>query len=602
MSRLFIIPLLVLALLPSFFSVSLLDVIKLRTFDALIEQKEPSGFFTILDITEEDVAEAGGWPFPRDMLAQIHIDLINEGALGVGWVISFPQPDRFGGDAMFSEALQYNGIIAMFENPNGIYPKTTGTVILGTDTGYGSLSAGVVNNTESLQDSVTGVATAPADSDNLVRRIPLLLRTPDGFIPAFGTQVMQSLAGSETYIIKMGDSGIEEITVQGLDPVKTDNMGRKWISWVDTPITTLDEMNVAGKFVFVGVTAQGIMPQVATPVGLLEPHYIQSALAESILIKDSPYIPDFAPIIEIIYALLSVLLIYAVITYMNVYAGVISALFISVGTMLLGKSLISQGMLIDFTWPLIMQFISATTSFYMRFKEQWKLRKQIKGQFSTYLSPDMVDILVKNPEMMKLGGERKEMTFLFTDIVGFTPISEAYMKKDDPEGLVALINTFLDRMTKILLENGATIDKYMGDCIMAFWNAPIDCEDHANKAIKSALEIELLAKQLNDEYKDLPPIVFGTGINTGICICGNMGSESRFDYSVIGDSVNLAARLEGQTRNYQTPVIISEFTANKCDYALKKLDTIKVKGKEQKVGIYAPMFDGGVLKLGGQKS
>lgn len=137
---------------------------------------------------------------------------------------------------------------------------------------------------------------------------------------------------------------------------------------------------------------------------------------------------------------------------------------------------------------------------------------------------------------------------------------------------------------------------------MAFWNAPIDCEDHANKAIKSALEIELLAKQLNDEYKDLPPIVFGTGINTGICICGNMGSESRFDYSVIGDSVNLAARLEGQTRNYQTPVIISEFTANKCDYALKKLDTIKVKGKEQKVGIYAPMFDGGVLKLGGQKS
>ena len=600
MSRLFLIPLLLLALVPSLFNVSLLEVIKLRTFDAFVEKKEPSGFFTILNITEEDVEERGGWPFPREMLAKIHIDLINEGALGVGWVISFPQPDRFGGDEMFAEALQYNGIIAMFESPNGIYPPTTGTVILGDDTGYGSLSAGVVNNTETLQDSVTGVATAPADSDNLVRRMSLLLRTPDGFIPAFGTQVMQSLTGTDTYIIKMGDSGIEEITVQGLDPVKTDNLGRKWISWVDTPITTLDEMNVAGKFVFVGVTAQGIMPQVATPVGLLEPQYIQSALAESILIKDSPYIPDFAPIIEILYALISVLLIWAVITYMNVYIGVISALFISVGTMLLGKSLISQGLLIDFTWSLIIQFITATTSFYMRFKEQWKLRKQIKGQFSTYLSPDMVNILVKNPEMMKLGGERKEMTFLFTDIVGFTPISESYMQKNDPEGLVELVNAFLDRMTNILLQNGATIDKYMGDCIMAFWNAPIDCEDHANKAIKSALEIELLAKQLNDEYKNLPPIVFGTGINTGICICGNMGSQTRFDYSVMGDSVNLAARLEGQTRKYETPIIISEFTAEQSSYDLKLLDKIKVKGKEQEVSIYAPSFDGKVLKLGGQ--
>ena len=600
MSRLFLIPLLLLALVPSLFNVSLLEVIKLRTFDAFVEKKEPSGFFTILNITEEDVEERGGWPFPREMLAKIHIDLINEGALGVGWVISFPQPDRFGGDEMFAEALQYNGIIAMFESPNGIYPPTTGTVILGDDTGYGSLSAGVVNNTETLQDSVTGVATAPADSDNLVRRMSLLLRTPDGFIPAFGTQVMQSLTGTDTYIIKMGDSGIEEITVQGLDPVKTDNLGRKWISWVDTPITTLDEMNVAGKFVFVGVTAQGIMPQVATPVGLLEPQYIQSALAESILIKDSPYIPDFAPIIEILYALISVLLIWAVITYMNVYIGVISALFISVGTMLLGKSLISQGLLIDFTWSLIIQFITATISFYMRFKEQWKLRKQIKGQFSTYLSPDMVNILVKNPEMMKLGGERKEMTFLFTDIVGFTPISESYMQKNDPEGLVELVNAFLDRMTNILLQNGATIDKYMGDCIMAFWNAPIDCEDHANKAIKSALEIELLAKQLNDEYKNLPPIVFGTGINTGICICGNMGSQTRFDYSVMGDSVNLAARLEGQTRKYETPIIISEFTAEQSSYDLKLLDKIKVKGKEQEVSIYAPSFDGKVLKLGGQ--
>ena len=202
----------------------------------------------------------------------------------------------------------------------------------------------------------------------------------------------------------------------------------------------------------------------------------------------------------------------------------------------------------------------------------------------------MVDKLANNPELLKLGGERKEMTFMFMDICGFTPISEAYKNRDDPEGLVELINRFLDVQTKIIIHNNGTIDKYMGDCIMSFWNAPLDCENHADLAVKSALEVLEATKELNEELKplNLPPINVGIGISTGECIVGNMGSEIRFDYSVIGDAVNLGARLESQTRNYDgVDLLLSERTYLQCpERTFKKVDSIKVKGKSEQVTIY----------------
>ena len=235
--------------------------------------------------------------------------------------------------------------------------------------------------------------------------------------------------------------------------------------------------------------------------------------------------------------------------------------------------------------------------YYVTFKE----KQQIKKQFQKYLSPDMIEELQKHPEKLKLGGDRKELSFLFADIVGFTPISEAYMKNDDPEGLVLLINRFLDGMSKIVLANGGTIDKYMGDCLMAWWGAPLDCPDHAQRALDSAIEIELLTEQMNVELEreglDLPPVVIGTGINTGQCIVGNMGSEERFDYSVVGDAVNLAARLEVQTRTYDTPILMSEFTKKQVDCEWQYLDEINVKGKEIPVKIYAPLINKELRKL-----
>ena len=260
----------------------------------------------------------------------------------------------------------------------------------------------------------------------------------------------------------------------------------------------------------------------------------------------------------------------------------------------------SKLLLLDATFPIIAMFLIFSQATFNNFYKQYKLRQQIKAQFGTYISPEYVDMLVKDPSLMKLGGERKEMSFLFADIVGFTPISEQYMKNDDPEGLVELINSFLDKMTNIVLANGGTIDKFMGDCIMAFWNAPVPCENHAEMAVKTAIEIELLGDELEKEMQELglPRVKFGTGVNTGTCIVGNMGAETRLDYSVVGDAVNLGARLEAETRKQDTPILISEYTYNKTtNFPCIELDEVTVKGKEEPVKIYAPLIQDKVRKL-----
>jgi adenylate cyclase len=250
------------------------------------------------------------------------------------------------------------------------------------------------------------------------------------------------------------------------------------------------------------------------------------------------------------------------------------------------------------SWAIICLTIVGFHSTFNRFIKEFKLKQQIRKQFEKYLDPRQVAILVKNPEKLKLGGERKEMSFLFMDIVGFTPISEYYKNKDDPEGLVEVINDYLNRMSKIVLQNGGTIDKYMGDCIMAFWNAPLDCPNHAEMAVKTAIECAEETDKIKTEFKakGLPDINIGSGVNTGTCIVGNMGSEMRLDYSVIGDSVNLAARLEAQTRNYKdkngkvTPVLYSSYTQEKLDNIKSvEVDKIKVKGKEELITIYKPI-------------
>ena len=584
--RLTLIGLLVLLSIPLLFNWSALEILKLKVFDAGIKDQEPSGYFVTLDITEEDVQQEGGWPFPRARLAEIHMELLERGAMGVGYVISFSEPDRFGGDQAFAEALGLHpSVLAMFETNNQQFPPTTGTVTLGENVG-GVMLNGSTQNIKLLRDNAEqGISSAPIDVDGLTRRLPLLMRTPDGWTPAFGTQVLKILAGADTYVIKTNDNGIEEIRVKGLPAVPVDSLGRKWISFVNTPSTTLQEMNVQDKFVIVGVTANGVMPQLSTPAGLLEPHKIQTALAESILIENSPYVPDYALAVELILLVSSILFVWLLLNGLGITMGIAYATLFMVLTVVYGYWTVQQGVLIDVTWTLMAQFITGSTAFYLRFREQYKLRQQIKKQFEHYLDPRQIKRLQEDPSLLKLGGEKRYCTYLFTDVRGFTAMSERLT----PTEVTKIINIVLTQQVEAVQKYGGMVDKFIGDAMMAVFNAPLDLHSHEDAAINAGKQIienmtkanEQLKEQGIDEF-----IEIGIGINSGYATVGNVGSDTRFDYSCIGDSVNLAARLESSTKEVKVPILIGDSTRKRTTHTLSVLTPIKVKGKTDDIKIF----------------
>ena len=579
MKRLIFIVFIILAL-PLLFQLYPLQILKLQTFDTFVKKHDPSGNFVVLNITQEDIQKSGGWPFPRQELAQIHVDILNAGAMGVGWVVSLPNPDRFGGDEMFLVALDYSpSILAMFEYDNGKYPPTSGTVLLG-DNISGIMAKGVVQNDPIFTNVPQGLSTAPTEIDNLVRRMPLLMETPDGFVASFGTEVLKVLAGAKTYIIKGDDNGMRQITVQGLPPVDVDSLGRKWISWVDTPQTDLQELNVAHKFVFVSVNAPGVFPQVATPVGLLSPHQVQAALAESILIQDSPFVPDWAIAAELIMFAMCLIIVSVIFGYLGMTQSIIFGGLFMAATFISGVYIIKSGYLVDFSWTFISEFVQGSAIFYIRFRQQYKLRQQIKKQFEHYLDPRQVKQLQDDPSLLKLGGEKKYCSFLFTDLRGFTALSE----KLPPEEVTDIMNKTLTVQVNAVQKLGGMTDKFIGDAGMFIFGAPLDLEDHETKAVQAAIDIQKGIAELNKTLS--VPVAVGVGTQAGVACIGNMGSDTRFDYSAIGDPVNTAARLESATKEVGVDILIGENIAKNCKFVLKSLKPIKVKGKKEALKIW----------------
>ena len=568
--------------LPLAFQVPPLEVMKLKTFDYLVPDQEPSGFFTILNISEDDVQEEGGWPLPRSRLAEINQQLINKGALGVGWVLSFIDKDRFGGDEKLAVSFnQFPIVVATFQSQNGIYPKPTGTVILGPDVSGYPLDGYIPNIDLIANNAFEGMVSAPVDIDNLVRRVPLLYQIPGGWVPSFGTQVLKVLAGADTYVIKTNEFGIEQIRVKGIPEIPTDKLGRKWISWVDTSTTTLDEMDVQNKFVFVGVTAKGILPTLATPKDLLMPHEIQAALAESILIENSPMIPDWHLGAELLILIIFCFLIWLLTQSFGITGGLVSFSTIFLSTAVIGTQIVKRGILLDFTYTLVAEFVTAATSFYLNFRKQYKLRQEIKKQFEHYLDPAQVKRLQDNPNLLKLGGEKRYCTYLFTDVRGFTALSE----KLEPQEVTAIMNQALTIQADAVQKYGGMVDKYIGDAMMAIFNAPLDLHNHEERAIQAALQIR------DDMQAAGLDIAIGIGLNSGPSVVGNLGSSSRFDYTAIGDAVNTAARLESATKEAGVDLLIGESTAKALigtptKKPLRRLDSINVKGKSKKLGIY----------------
>ena len=584
---------------------ALLEQTRLNTFDALIKTlpQEHSEEIVLLNIGEDSLAELGQFPWPRHHYAQMIADLRSKNAGMIGFTIMFPEADRFGGDEVFASWVKDNGII--LTQTADEYGRSESAPYVGYAT-FGTSDPldfiyqykGLVTNIPEIEAGAWGhgLSNGAPEVDSITRRIPLISNVNGQLYPSFALETTRVLNDKPSYTIKSNEGGIESIVLRPFN-ISTDSDGSIWLKWnghfeeVEYVNNLKDYTDFGGKTVIVGVTARGLSQQVATPGGLKYPHQLQASALQTIL-SDKPISrPLYATPIEILVGTLLVFVLILVVYRAPIWVSLLTFLVLCGGTIfsvlyIWNKSYI----LLDLSFQLILYILSFTSAGFNNFYKQFVLRQQIKKQFETYLDPRQVMLLQKDPSLLRLGGERKEMSFLFMDIVGFTPISEHYKNNDDPEGLVKIINNYLDTMTKIILKNGGTIDKYMGDCIMAFWNAPLPCDNHADMAVKTAEEIveaaDVLIKEL--EEQGLPRIDVGIGINTGDCIVGNMGSESRFDYSVIGDAVNLAARLEGQTRNYDgVRVLLSQFTAGKCtSRSFTKVDRIQVKGKSELITIF----------------
>jgi len=580
-----------------------------QQFDTIVDSNDVA----IINIGENSLQALGQYPFPRTTYAQLIHDIRQKNQGIIGFTIMFPEQDRFGGDEVFASWLKDNGIV-LSQTPSSKGVRSTGPHI-GTGT-IGPLPAqdfvltwpNLVTNITQLETMALGIgvnASAP-QPDNQTRTYPLTIGVEGKLYPSFAIEMLRTNTGKPSYIIKTTEVGVSEIAVPPYDPVVTQPDGTAYIrfnnNFEEVEYTGADSLpNLGSKYVIIGVTAEGIANPVPTPKGLMYPQHIQGHMLQNFIDGSNIQRSQLSALYELIGALLGMILIGFCVYRTPIWLTIPISLSIMGGigwfSVLMYQSKL---LLFDATFPILATFLVFTQATFNNFYKQYKLRQQIKAQFGTYISPEYVDMLVKDPSLMKLGGERKEMSFLFADIVGFTPISEQYMKNDDPEGLVELINTFLDKMTNIVLANGGTIDKFMGDCVMAFWNAPLPCENHAEMAVKTAIEIELLGDELEKEMEErgLPRVKFGTGVNTGTCIVGNMGAETRLDYSVVGDAVNLGARLEAETRKQDTPILLSEYTYKKTtNIACSKLGEVTVKGKEEPVKIYAPIINGEIRKL-----
>ena len=580
------------------------EILRLKGFDLLLqsEQKEISQNIAIVSIDEKAIEKYGQWPWKRDVLANVIVQLREQGAGVIVLPILFSEPDRLGGDDALTSVLEH-GIIISQTGTNQINKNSVprGVAKINDPLPFLFEWGGMLGPIEKFHNaSGVGVANTIPEVDGVVRRIPLLMKIGEDIYPAMAIEVIRVAVGAPSYQVKSGDAGIIALRVPGFNKIETDANSRIWLRWnksyLTISIADLDtnEITLEGKTVIIGMNAEGLSGIIATPVGERYAYELTASTLDTVLDGKNIKRIDISFLAELAISFVLGLVIILMARFAPYWAIGLKLLSWYVIAVWLSYYFFTKHlMLVDVSWIIIVFTIVGFHSIFNRFILEFKLKQQIRKQFEKYLDPRQVAILVKNPEKLKLGGVRKQMSYIFIDIVGFTPISEYYKNKDDPEGLVELINEFLNEISMIILNNGGMIDKFMGDCVMGIFGAPLDMDNHAEMAVKSAKEIEEKVKELKVIYKErgLPDINVGTGVNTGIAIVGNMGSKTRLDYSVVGDAVNLAARLEataGRHDHIENKTIWSSYTQEQLPdtFKTKSIGEIKVKGKEELIKIF----------------
>jgi len=602
----------------------------------------------IVDIDEASLAQLGQWPWPRSVLASLVNRLRQDGAAAIGFDVVFAEPDRNlsidttrllalppadlrralidlqTNDAIFADSLRQGRVVLgqialpMSEGaPAPVRDPPTTPGLKGGDPRphlipFGSL----IENLPELAQAAAGRGnfSLPREVDGIVRRVPLVVRVGDAIVPSLDVEVLRVATGQQSYVIELEpkiagtSAGIAAIIVAGV-AVRTDESGmlyirygpsqqERFVSAADVAAGRVDPARFAGRIVLVGASAAGLRDIRATPVAANMPGIeVHAQLLENVLAGTYLMRSKYAYGIELAITVFGCLLL---IVLVPLLPGRWTAGLHGLASILLfGTALYlfeAQSVLFDWSYPVIAGTAVYLLLIYVKYTLTERQRKQVSAVFRQYLNPVMVERLAREPGQVRLGGELKTMTVMFADMRNFTAISE--QMRDDPQGLTSLINRFLNAMTESVLQQGGTIDKYVGDSMIAFWNAPLDMADHAARACAAALAMEVALDRLNEDLRAEAQAVgasrvpmslgMGVGINSGDCVVGNLGSQHRKNYSVLGDPVNLAARLESLTKYYGLGILVSESTKELAiGLALLEVDFVAVFGKADAVHIYA---------------
>jgi adenylate cyclase len=628
-----------------------LQLVRVKVFD-FYQQLRPRKIpplnrkpVVIIDLDENSLSEIGQWPWPRNILARMVQNLMRMGASLVAFDIVFAEPDRmnpadvansiYGLDAATKEKLKkLPGNDQAFAN---VIRKSR--VVLG-QAGYWDkreTKAGppvrqsiafrgpkpnrflptftsLVRNVPVIEKAALGhgIFSLVQEPDGIVRRVPTLFVYNNKIYPSLAVEMLRVATHRRTILVTTDQAGVREVAVTKNFRIKTDANGRVWpyfsksdkskyISARDVLAGTADRNLIRGRMALVGTSAVGLLDIRATPVDKVIPGVeIHAQLIEALANGALLTRPNYFTGAELMLVLVGGLLMVILVPWVGAkWTLLIFAVVVFGGGGLSWYLFTEKLMLFDATYAGVSTLLLYTTLTYMGYAKEETQRRHTRDAFSKYLSPAMVEKVAEDPDLLKLGGDKRDLTLLFCDVRGFTTISEQF----DAVGLTSLINKLLTPLTNVILIHQGTVDKYMGDCIMAFWNAPLDDEKHARNGCVSALlmlaEIKPLNERLEIEAKEDGrkhiPIKVGLGLNSGECVVGNMGSDQRFDYSVLGDTVNLASRLEGQSKTYGVDIVVGHSTNDQIpEMATIELDFIQVKGKTEGVHIFCLLGDEGV--------
>lgn len=612
---------------------------------------DPNAPVRIIDIDEESLKRLGQWPWPRTQVAELVTKLTELGAAAIAFDVVFAEPDRLSpsellknipktqlpetawtsienlpsNDTALADAVARGRVVLGFvlNNDEGsVLPKSIGTFAAAGDDPRQFVPSfpGAAGNLDELQSRAMGLGALNwvPEVDAVVRRVPIILRGGDELFPSLSAETLRVAQGATTYVVKAsgasGEYGFGEKT--GIVAVKigqfivpTDKSGQVWVHFTEAveerAIAAWKVLSgeataedVGGRVVIIGASAAGLFDLQTTPLEAGIPGVQAHAQAiESIFSGDLLFRPDYALGLELTYLVVVSLILIVLMRMMAMHWSFMLAtstlILVSAGSWYCFSE---YKWLLDPIYPsfsLGAVFVAGQLNLFFVTERE---KRYITGAFGRYLSPALVAKLRDKHEGLELGGEIRNMTLLFCDVRDFTGISEGLSAGE----LTTLINRFLTPMTEAILEHQGTIDKYMGDAIMAFWNAPLDDPDHPRHACAAALDmitrLEALNTGLRDEAREqgrtFSPLKIGIGLNTGEACVGNMGSSHRFDYSVIGDNVNIASRLEGQSKTYAVQIVIGEATAQEVpELPTLELDMLRVKGKVKAERIFTILPD-----------